>query len=115
MHAPHSRTLADLLFEQAAHYRNFPAVICGDRVVSYAGLALRAGRIAGGLRKRGVRRGDRVGLLINNRAEWLEAFFAATILGAIVVAFSTWSKRDELDWSDRGLGHQRADCARSVR
>ena len=45
-----------------------------------------------------MRRGDRVGLLINNRAEWLEAFFGATILGAVVVAFSTWSKRDELAW-----------------
>ena len=98
MQAPNSRTLADLLFEQAARYGDSPAVICGDRVVSYAELALSGGRIAAGLRKRGVRRGDRVGLLINNRVEWLEVFFGATILGAIVVAFSTWSKRDELAW-----------------
>ncbi len=30
--------------------------------------------------------------------EWLEACFGATILGAVVVAFSTWSTRDELGW-----------------
>lgn len=89
MHAPNSRTLADLLFEQAARYGGATAVICGDCMVSYAELAQRAGRIAAGLRTRGVRRGDRVGLLINNRLEWLEAFFGATILGAVVVAFST--------------------------
>jgi fatty-acyl-CoA synthase len=98
MHAPNSRTLADLLFEQAARYGEATAVICGDRIVSYAELMQRAGRIAAGLRKRGVRRGDRVGVLINNRLEWLEAFFGAMITGATVVAFSTWSKRDELAW-----------------
>ncbi|MEA2776302.1 MAG: fatty-acyl-CoA synthase, partial [Acetobacteraceae bacterium] len=98
MLAPYSRTLADLLFEQAARYGEATAVICGDRVVSYADLAQRAGRIAAGLRRRGVRRGDRVGLLINNRLEWLESFFGATIAGATAVAFSTWSKPDELSW-----------------
>ena len=98
MDAPYSRTLADLLSEQAERYAGAPAVICGDRVVSYAELAQRAGRIAAGLRGRGVRRGDRVGLLINNRLEWLESFFGAMSLGAVVVAFSTWSTRDELAW-----------------
>lgn len=98
MDAPFSRTLADLLFEQADRYAERPAVISDGRVTSYAELAQRSRRIAAGLRDLGVGRGDRVGLLINNRSEWLEAFFGATILGAVVVAFSTWSKRDELAW-----------------
>jgi fatty-acyl-CoA synthase len=98
MNAPYSRTMADLLFEQAERYCDTPAVICGDRTISYVDLAEHSGRLAAGLRGLGVRRGDRVGVLINNRAEWLEAFFGATILGAVVVAFSTWSKRDELAW-----------------
>ena len=98
MRAPFSRTFADLLFEQAERHPNAPAVFAGNRTVSYGELATCAGRIAAGLRARGIRRGDRVGLLVNNRPEWLEAFFGATILGAVVVAFSTWSKRDELGW-----------------
>ncbi|HKM62589.1 MAG TPA: class I adenylate-forming enzyme family protein [Acidisphaera sp.] len=98
MRAPFSRTLADLLFEQAERHPDAPAVIGGDRALSYAELAQRAGRVAAGLRARGVRRGDRVGLLVNNRPEWLEVFFGTTMLGAVVVAFSTWSKRDELGW-----------------
>src|SRR4051812_9979728 len=96
MKPPFSRTLADLLFEQAERCAGAPAVIGGDCVISYADLAHRAGRVAAGLRDCGVRRGDRVGLLVNNRSEWLESFFGATTLGAVVVALSTWSKRDEL-------------------
>lgn len=98
MRAPYSRTLSDLLFEQAERHGDNLAVICGDRQVSYAELATRAARIAAGLHRRGIRRGDRVGLLMNNRLEWLEVFFGAAIAGATVVAFSTWSKRIELAW-----------------
>jgi fatty-acyl-CoA synthase len=98
MNTPYSRTLSDLLFEQAQRYGAASAVISGDQTISYADLAQRSGRIAAGLRGLGVRRGDRVGLLVNNRAEWLEACFGALMLGAVVVAFSTWSKRDELTW-----------------
>ena len=98
MDAPYSRTLAELLFEQAGRYGTQPAVICGDRQISYADQAFRAGRIAAGLRGREIGRGDRVGLLMNNRLEWLEVFFGAAIVGATVVAFSTWSKRGELEW-----------------
>jgi fatty-acyl-CoA synthase len=96
--APYSRTLADLVLEQAERYGTRPAVICGERVVSYAELARRAAGIAAALRSRGIARGDRVGLLINNRLEWLEAFFGTMLAGSVVVAFSTWSTRDELDW-----------------
>ncbi|MGE0225028.1 MAG: class I adenylate-forming enzyme family protein [Acetobacteraceae bacterium] len=98
MNPPYSRTLGDLIFEQAERYGDRPAVICGERTVSYAALAVRAAHVAGALRGRGIRRGDRVGLLVNNRLEWLEAFFGATVAGAVVVAFSTWSTRDELEW-----------------
>ncbi len=98
MEAPFSRTLADLIFEQAERCARRPAVIWQDQVISYSELCARAARIAASLRAHGVRRGDRVGLLINNRPEWLEAFFGTTIAGGVVVAFSTWSTADELDW-----------------
>ena len=50
------------------------------------------------LRAHGVRRGDRVGLLINNCTEWLELAFGAWLLGAVVTPFSTWSTRQELEF-----------------
>ena len=105
MIAPSSRTLGELLFEQAARYADAPAVFCGDRVASYAALKDHAARIASALAARGIKHGDRVGLLLNNRLEWVETFFGAAMLGAEIVAFSTWSTRDELDYliADSGI------------
>jgi fatty-acyl-CoA synthase len=45
-------------------------------------------------------------LLMNNRPEWVETFFGALPWpGAVVVAFSTWSKREELAYliEDSGI------------
>lgn len=98
MNPPFSRTAYDLLREQARMYGERAAVIAGGVTTSYAALADRAARVAGRLAADGIRRGDRVGLLCNNRVEWLEVLFGASALGAVVVPFSTWSKASELDF-----------------
>ena len=96
MKAPYSRTLFDLLREQAERFPEHIAVICGEREATYRDLADGAGRIGAALRAYGIGRGDRVGILINNRLEWLETCFGAAALGAVAVPFSTWSKPGEL-------------------
>ena len=105
MQAPFSRTFFDLLAEQAARAPDAPAVIAREGTVSFAGLQDAASRVAGGLRARGIGRGDAVGILINNRTEWLEIFFGAAALGATIIPLSTWSKGPELDFllEDSGI------------
>lgn len=98
MRAPFSRILSELLLEQAAHRPDHPAVIAGGEVYSFAALAARVQTLAAGLHDRGVRRGDRIATLINNRIEFLEVLFGAAALGAVVVPLSTWSTRSELDF-----------------
>jgi fatty-acyl-CoA synthase len=96
MMIPDSRDLGLLLLEQATRYGDHPALIAGTGTIGYATLAARAERLAGFFVAQGVRPGDRIGLLMNNRPEWVETFFGAMLAGASVVAFSTWSRRDEL-------------------
>src|SRR5580704_4743981 len=96
MRPPYSRMLYELICEQAERFPERPAVICGERVASYRNLAERAGRVALALRAGGFGRGDRIGVLINNRLEWLEAVFGIAGIGAVAVPFSTWSKPAEL-------------------
>src|SRR3989440_8450217 len=96
MKLPHSRTFYQLVCEQAARCPDRIAVICGERKASYRDLAEAAGRIGSALRAAGFERSDRVGILIENRLEWLECCFGAAAVGATVVPFSTWSKPQEL-------------------
>jgi acyl-CoA synthetase (AMP-forming)/AMP-acid ligase II len=65
-----------------------PAAIAlrdGDDAFSYAELAATAESLAGRLAHAGVRPGDRVALLAENRAEWVLAFLACLGAGAVVV------------------------------
>ncbi len=73
-------------------------MISGDDAITWRDLCFRARQAAGLLREYGIGRGDRVGLLMNNRPEWLEVAFGAWLLGAVVTPFSTWSKRRELEF-----------------
>lgn len=98
MQAPFSRTVFDLLREQAAARPDAPAAIFENRTVTYAELAARAAAVAGALADEGVERGDRIALLSDNRPEWLEVFFAAALMGVVVIPFSTWSTITELEF-----------------
>lgn len=83
------RTLPDLLEAMAAAHG--PRVFLprrnrhGGEPVSFATLARDARALARALLDLGLRRGDRVGLLADNRYEWLLADLATTYLGAVDV------------------------------
>jgi fatty-acyl-CoA synthase len=59
-----------------------PALVTGERSVSYGELADRVRRLSGALRDLGVERGDRVGWIGPNHPAFIEALFAAARLGA---------------------------------
>jgi fatty-acyl-CoA synthase len=98
MRPPFSRTLFDLIEEQAGRSPDSPAVIHDDNIFSYSALAERSRRVAAALALQGIRRGDAVAILISNRIEWLECCFGAHALGAVVVPLSTWSTSEEIGY-----------------
>ncbi|HMN70439.1 MAG TPA: AMP-binding protein [Rhodoblastus sp.] len=65
------------------------AIECGDRRTSYAELDRRVRRLAGGLLRRGLQRGDRIAIVSENRPEYIELQLAAALIGAIV-ACQNW-------------------------
>jgi len=56
-----------------------------ERKISYAAMAARSSQVANWLRALGVRRGDRVLLMLPNRVELWEAMLAGIKLGAVLV------------------------------
>ena len=63
--------------------------MCAGRVVSYAEFDRRSNQLAAVLHERGVRRGDRVMLLVANGVAWPLLCLAAMKLGALVIPVST--------------------------
>src|SRR5262245_10320979 len=88
----------DLLDEITALDPAHDLIVGSGERLSYAETRARARRLAKGLLRLGVRRGDKVALLMGNRPEWLVIDFAVALLGATLVPISTWSRARELGY-----------------
>src|SRR3989442_12947590 len=88
---PRSRTLGDLLDEAARARPDADAVIVRDQRLTYGALRARADEVARALLAVGVRKGDRVAVLLPNRPEWLGTAFPIGKPGAITAAVSSFS------------------------
>src|SRR4030095_5141020 len=92
IHRAARSTVGSLFSAQARLHPGRVALVDGDRMLSYGALDERARRLANVLAGLGVRHGDRVAVLSENRMEVLELFLAAARLGAIV-ACQNWRLR----------------------
>ena len=68
----------------------------GRRCWSYGEFSEAVGRVANGLIRLGIRRGERINLHMTNRPEFLFFWFAAARLGAVIVPTNPLSPPDEL-------------------
>ena len=81
------------------------AVVWPPQRLTYAALYAQATAVASGLWDVGIRPGEPVALLVSNRPEWVTTSFGCALIGAPVVALSTWSRRLELEYA---LDHSQA-------
>lgn len=79
------RTITDVFAEQVAQRLGAAAVSGEDGTLGYADLAERAERYAAGLRERGVRPGDRVGIVHERGAELVAILLGVLRAGAVYV------------------------------
>ena len=94
---PERRTVGGLLAHLAQVMPQQEAVILPPRRLTYAALYAQAA-VASGLWCLGIRPGEPVALLLSNRPEWITTAFGCALIGAPVVAISTWSRRVELEY-----------------
>jgi acyl-CoA synthetase (AMP-forming)/AMP-acid ligase II len=78
-----------LLAVAAARWPNRPAVVDDDGAVSYREVQARTDSLAGELVRHGVGPGQAVGILCRNGSRFVEAVFAAALVGADVVLLNT--------------------------
>ncbi|MBT8400019.1 MAG: long-chain fatty acid--CoA ligase [Rhodothermia bacterium] len=72
--------------------------------ISWKDLERRVNEMAGFLHKRGVRKGDRVAILSENRPEWAITDFATQILGAVNVSLYTSLPADQVEYIIKDSG-----------
>jgi acyl-CoA synthetase (AMP-forming)/AMP-acid ligase II len=94
---PARLTLGRFLRDVAERYAGRTAVVWEDRRIGYAELREGAEALARGLVAAGVVKGARVGLLLPNSPEWIEAFYACGLVGAVAVPVNTFATRPERD------------------
>lgn len=81
------------------------ALVCGDERHRYADVAQHAKTIALALQRRGVRRGDRVALFLDNGVEFVAGLYACLMVGAVFMPVNPLTKTDKLAFM---LGDARA-------
>ncbi|MBC7506019.1 MAG: acyl--CoA ligase, partial [Sandarakinorhabdus sp.] len=96
-------TLRDVFVAGRAHGDKIFMVLDDERV-TFEAFARAALRLAAQLAADGVVKGDRVAIVMRNLPEWPVAFFAATLVGAIVTPLNAWWTGGELEYglSDSG-------------
>jgi fatty-acyl-CoA synthase len=84
------------LAEKARRRPDKPAIIFGERTITYRELWDRVTRLAGGLTGAGVCPGDRIACLTTNHPAFLETYFASSLIGAIFVPLNFRLARPEI-------------------
>lgn len=90
------RTLTEMLTIVAGQNPRRAAIVEGETTVTYAELDDRIVSLSGQLYELGIRRGDRVAVLLPNGAHFIGSYFAVVALGAIVVPLNDQYQQTEL-------------------
>lgn len=91
--------LGQLLDQQASKYAAKEAIICSStqQRLTYNDLSESSRRVAKGLLALGIQHGDVIGIMAGNCVEYVELFFAAGRIGAILAVFNNTYTSNELD------------------
>ncbi|NGP53683.1 AMP-binding protein [Thioalkalivibrio sp. XN8] len=88
--------LHDALADGAEATPDKVAVHVGDEQLTYAELASQSDRLAAALQQRGVRRGDRVAIFMDNTLACAPAIYAVLKVGGVFVMVNPQTKHDKL-------------------
>src|SRR5713101_3509966 len=97
-------TLQDRLREVAREIGEKPALLMGDRRVTFREIDRLSDRLAAALAKRGVRPGDRVTIFMPNSVEFVIAFYGTLKSGGVVNPINAQSKEREVRFQVEDAG-----------
>ncbi|MBU2547827.1 MAG: AMP-binding protein [Proteobacteria bacterium] len=93
------QTIGQALREAASLWGDREALAAKNERLTYAELYQRAGRLALGLSRLGVGKGDHVATIFGTGTEWVVVKYALHILGAVIVPLNVTFRSDELAYA----------------
>lgn len=90
------QTLGAMLEHAAKKFKKKQAILFEGREFTYRELDENANKVANGLSKLGIKKGDRVAMMLPNSPDFLFCFFGIQKLAAVAVPFNTMYKGREI-------------------
>ena len=88
--------VGDMLLRSARKFPGKIAVVSEGVAMSYQTLNERVNRLGNALIKKGLRKGDRIGVIVHNGYQFIETYFAAAKTGGIFCPYNNHLKEREL-------------------
>jgi long-chain acyl-CoA synthetase len=89
-------TIGDLLVRNSNKFPGKTAVVSDEITMNFRALNERVNRVADSLKSAGLKKGDRVGVVIHNCSQFIEIYFAAAKTGAIFCPYNNHLRSEEL-------------------
>ena len=98
-------TLRDLFLAAHAAFKDREFLVYEDERLTYDAIRRAVAHMAGALSTAyGIKKGDRIAILMRNYPQWPIAFFAGLSLGAIVTPMNSWWTGDEIEYGLKDSG-----------
>jgi acyl-CoA synthetase (AMP-forming)/AMP-acid ligase II len=88
--------VGDMLFKNAVKFPGRVAIVSQGLSITYGDLNKRVNRLANAVGRIGLRKGDRIGVLLHNSFQFVELYFAAAKTGAVFCPYNNHSREQEL-------------------
>ena len=96
MHTKPKRFIADSLITSGTHYPDKTAVIVEGESYRYGVLLDRASKLASALLQRGLKRGDRIAIYMDNTWPCIISIYAVALAGGVLLVINPQTKPDKL-------------------
>lgn len=96
------------IVEASRQYGDAVCLVYEDERITYSVFHKAVAALAAHMARTGVRKGDRVAVVMRNLPEWAVAFYAAASIGAIVTPQNAWWTGAELEYALRDSGSKLA-------
>lgn len=88
----------DMICRNAQIYPHRECLVCGDTRVTFEQYREQCDRLASGLAGLGIQKGDRMGVVAQNSAEYMNLYGAAARLGAVLLPVNWRAQPDEMEY-----------------